>query len=123
MTPASICASGAVRLGGCVSHADLCIYPGFVFEGNIQRTDEITGLPANWPAGMTARLRVITDGTGSPVLLFPSAPVTDEWIRFTIAGTDTAKIPRAAEIYLDLNFGDGNGWRPWLLGRKTQTCR
>lgn len=123
MTASSICASGTIRLGGCVAHADLCIYPGFAFEGNIERTDPTTGLPANWPAGMTARMRIITDGTGSEVLIFDAAPVVDEWIRFAMSGTETVQVPNAAEIYVDLDFADGKGWRPWLLGRRARACR
>jgi hypothetical protein len=119
MTAPSLCAYGVVRLGTCTGRMDICLYPGFVFDGDIQLKD-ISGTPVNWPAGMTARMRIITDGTGSEVLMFNSAPITDSWMRFHLTTTETVEIPRAAEIYIDLNYGDG--WRPWRLGRRAMPC-
>lgn len=97
------------------------MYPGFAFDGNIQLKD-VTGTATNWPSGMTARMRVITDGTGSEVLIFTSEPVTDSWLLFHLTGDDTASIPKAAQIFIDLNY-DAAGWRPWALGRRGGVCR
>lgn len=96
------------------------MYPGFAFDGNIQLKDA-AGTPTNWPSGMTARMRVITDGTGSDVLIFASEPVTDSWLLFHLTGADTLTIPKAGQIYIDLNY-DAAGWRPWALGRRGGSC-
>lgn len=105
----------------CVAKLDLCVYPGFPFDGNTQLQDG-AGNPVNWPSGMTARMRVITDGTGSEVLLFDSEPITDSWLLFHLTGADTVQIPQRAEIWIDLNY-DAAGWRPWALGRRGAVCR
>jgi hypothetical protein len=93
----------------------VCLYPGFVFDAAIPLTDR-AGNPVNWPDGMTVRIRVITGGTGSPVLLFADGQViTGSWMYLHLADTETLQVPRGAEIFLDVDYGDG--WRPWRRGR------
>jgi hypothetical protein len=122
MTTPSLCAYGVIRLGSCVARMDLCIYPGFAFDASIQLKDP-TGAPMNWPTGTTARMRVITDGTGSEVLIFDSEPITDSWLSFILTGADTLLIPQRAELFIDLNY-DSGAWRPWALGRRgAGVCR
>lgn len=120
MSGTSLCVNGTIRLGMCVGKIDLCLYPGYVFDGDIQLKDA-NGDPADWPSGMTARMRVITDGTGSAVLLFPSETITDSWLRFHLDDTDTVQIGRRSEIFIDVNY-DGK-WRPWVAGRRGAMCR
>lgn len=120
MSAPSLCAYGVIRLGTCVARMDMCLYPGFAFSGDIQLKD-LTGAPMNWPVGTTARMRVITDGTGSEVLTFPADVITDSWLRIPLTDVETLTVPRAAEIFIDLNYG--SGWIPWALGRRASACR
>lgn len=120
MTSPSLCVNGTIRIGMCAGRMDMCLYPGYVFDGAIQLTDA-TGTPTNWPVGTLARMRVITDGTGSEVLLYDSDAITDSWLRFHLTASETMPIGRRSEIYVDLNY-DGQ-WRPWATGRRGGGCR
>lgn len=96
----------------------VCLYPGFVFTSTHQSVDR-QGNPTDWPEGMTVRIRVITAGTGSAVLTFTENQIiSGTYMYLSLTPEETIQIPRGAEMFVDVNFGDG--WRPWRRGRVGQ---
>lgn len=116
MTSPAPCNCGTVVMNGCPGHIDLCVVPGFVFDGSVQLLNRLTRLPMDWPDGTETRIR-FSWGTGTELII--AGTVEDSYLHFHMDPDETEQLPRHTRATIDVNYdaGDPDLWRPWRTGR------
>lgn len=115
MTSLEICAGGQVAMNSCAGPIDLCIEPGFVWDGTVKLRTKL-GSDMDWPAGTSTRIR-FSWGTGTELII--DGTVDGPYLRFHMSNVETEQLPRGTWGTVDLNYdsGDPAMWRPWRRGR------
>lgn len=102
-------------MNSCAGSIDLCIEPGFVWDGTIKLRTKF-GSDMDWPAGTSTRIR-FSWGTGTELVI--DGTVDGPYLRFHMSNVETEQLPRGTWGTVDLNYdsGDPAMWRPWRRGR------
>lgn len=117
MTAPAACSCGTVQMNACAGHLDICLTPGYVFDGTVQLRNRLTKLPMDWPDGTSTRMR-FSWGTGTELIIGGS--VGGSYLRFHMGPDETEQLPRGTMAYIDVNYDVGDDpdmWLPWRKGR------